>query len=479
MREPLEDFFKKKLTSDREEGWNVPSDDIWEKALPHFVEEKRKRKFAFWWWLVASFLLVLGGGLYLYSDSEKNGEHLMVNNDEISKTTQQIDKNTKIELNNTDAQLKVEHIEKIEKKVPVHSITKIRQGSKGKYYTKKGFDRKILSDKNSPKVVNYPEHGVPDIVLHEWSRKKDESLFESRINQDKAVVSQDVDLVSNLPILVGSVDGEPYSLPIFFNKSQRILNAHSKRLLVSLSYTPSMSRLDVIPQDMHISGNKKFQFSNNVEIGITKFLTTNWAVKTGVGIINIASKTESEQVLFYDESTEYTMPNNKIVNPISFRTNSPLGEFEMSTMLTLPASNTVASGDLMHSYISHNQLVRYLYVPLGLQFQKPISKGFSVQSNIGVAYNYLLRDDVKTTGRMMHDADEMELEVMKFKRMNPLSKSIFSASVGLGLAKKITSRISVFTNLSYTHSLTPVVESNQQKTQFSSLQVGIGVGYNF
>ena len=46
----LDNFFRKYLnqSSSSEEDWAVPPDEVWERALPHFKEEKKKKGLVFW-----------------------------------------------------------------------------------------------------------------------------------------------------------------------------------------------------------------------------------------------------------------------------------------------------------------------------------------------------------------------------------------------------------------------------------------------
>jgi len=67
----LDDFFKDRLTDHTEagNGWNVPSDDLWNKALPH-LPKKKKRKTGFIWFFLGMVFAI--GLTALYSDWTRN-----------------------------------------------------------------------------------------------------------------------------------------------------------------------------------------------------------------------------------------------------------------------------------------------------------------------------------------------------------------------------------------------------------------------
>lgn len=63
----MEDFFKKQLTnySPAEDGWNVPSDKMWDVASTQFPKKKEKRRGGFYFLLGSMFLLSAIGTIYL------------------------------------------------------------------------------------------------------------------------------------------------------------------------------------------------------------------------------------------------------------------------------------------------------------------------------------------------------------------------------------------------------------------------------
>lgn len=65
----LDDFFKGRLLDERpdEDGWNVPSDDLWEAAKPHFPKKKSKRRGFFWIFSGAGILVLALIATYMLS----------------------------------------------------------------------------------------------------------------------------------------------------------------------------------------------------------------------------------------------------------------------------------------------------------------------------------------------------------------------------------------------------------------------------
>lgn len=68
----IDDFFKKRLDVDasQNEGWNMPSDDLWNAALPHFPKEEKKRKSFFWFWLSVGLLFSVSMTYLIVNNNE-------------------------------------------------------------------------------------------------------------------------------------------------------------------------------------------------------------------------------------------------------------------------------------------------------------------------------------------------------------------------------------------------------------------------
>lgn len=56
----MDEYYKKQLSdhTPAEDGWNIPSEEIWNKAQPHFPKPKKKRKFIFFFLSLGILLLV-------------------------------------------------------------------------------------------------------------------------------------------------------------------------------------------------------------------------------------------------------------------------------------------------------------------------------------------------------------------------------------------------------------------------------------
>ncbi len=65
----IDDFFKNRLdvNSSENDDWNIPSDDMWNAALPHFPKEKKRKSFL-WLWFCIGFFGIVGMAVLLSSD---------------------------------------------------------------------------------------------------------------------------------------------------------------------------------------------------------------------------------------------------------------------------------------------------------------------------------------------------------------------------------------------------------------------------
>lgn len=66
----IDDFFNKRLDTEASsnEGWNMPSDDLWNAAKPHFPKEQKRKSFL-WFWLSLGILVISGVAVLHYSEA--------------------------------------------------------------------------------------------------------------------------------------------------------------------------------------------------------------------------------------------------------------------------------------------------------------------------------------------------------------------------------------------------------------------------
>lgn len=68
----LDEFFNKHLTdyTEAEDGWNIPKDDLWDKARQHFPEEKKKKRGLIWWFFGLGILLGFASAYFLFAPNQ-------------------------------------------------------------------------------------------------------------------------------------------------------------------------------------------------------------------------------------------------------------------------------------------------------------------------------------------------------------------------------------------------------------------------
>ena len=474
MKKPLEDFFKKKLGSfDLDEGWNMPSDDIWEKALPHFNQEKTKRKFGFWYWLMGAIALV---ALFVWINNGQQNTTVTAKNTISDKTQKNIklhqNENQSLEINflppNNDL---VKPSTASQEILALKKITKVE-------LVEKETNTKEISVEN--RISGFSKERLVDLgVVHnniEIAKLNFKPIIKELKND---IENKPIRIIEKLPLLsLGVLYPEVVEIPVLTPKLHRIIK--NPKWAISFLYAPSMSRLDIVPLDeKKIQGSRKYQFSNNFEVRITRYVSKHWGLYSGVGLITINSKTKTKESVIYDQSTERVMSNDLVANDISFETESPLGDFRMSTMITRPSAVPVPLGDVVDAYLVNNQMVSYLKVPVGLRYENRFTSKFSGYTKFGADVSFLLRDRTTTSVRVMHDLDEMGMESMTMSRISPLYKTVLSFDVGIGVERVLRPRLSGFIDINYRHSLSPVIKSVRHKTDISSFQLNVGFRYSF
>ena len=470
MKEPLEEFFRKKLSSDTEESWNMPSDDIWEKALPHFKQEKKKRRFGFWWFFgalsVISIFIIFG-----YNNQPQN-------NISTIETTLVKEASKKSELPEEERIQEAKALlpnKKLKKSTITQKVLPLQKKPIAKIQERRPIKEEFINNDRSlltaPKIVSLT------IMNDETNQKKNDFELKNEALELK-IDNQPVDVLNRLPLLSPRLNS---NLIIINSPSISKLKSSKKpKWAVSLMYGASMSRFEIEPLDENtIKGSKEYQFSNNFKIGVTRYLSNHWGLYSGIGLVTIHSESKIKETMAYDHSSERVMSNDLIASDVSFQTASPLGDIELSSMISRPSSMPVPIGDNVDAYLTNNQMVRYVNVPIGLRLSNRFSSKFSGYGKVGLNFNYLLNDQSSTAVRMMHDLDEMGKETMSISRKKPLSNSVFSYEVGAGVERLLTSKLSIFVDMNYMHSLTPVIKSSQHTTNMSTFQLNVGVQHSF
>ncbi|HHB78951.1 MAG TPA: hypothetical protein ENK85_06935 [Saprospiraceae bacterium] len=469
MKTPLEDFFKRMFsTSMEEEGWNVPSDDIWEKALPHFREEKTNRKF--WIWLISlGMLLLLCLGVmvrfqvFTPKEAPTNQEKDLVIPDKQFAEKQ-------------DILLKPSAVREqpIEQNItPTNSLQR-------KHSERPNTGSSVTPSSRRPENVKLRRKDVP-MVKHLVSIT-DLSVLDEK--KGVTITSSDsfskrgpsVLILENLPSLIH----HPLKTPSYqISRLQNDIKINKPRKwFVSILAAPSFSRMDIRPLDgSHIKGSKQFQFSDNFEIGVSKFFSQHWGVYTGLGLISVRSKTETKNSIGYNPTTEHVWSSSSMANDLTFQTSTSLGDYRMSSVVIRPNSMPISNGETIDVYLTNNQLVRYLNIPVELQYKRSFQSPFLMYSSVGVDMNFLLDDKTQTAGKMMHGLDQMAATPMTLHRMTPLAKTVWSAHLGLGVERKIWTHLSGFVGGKYRYGLTPSASHVGQKTFLHSLQLEMGFRY--
>ena len=69
QKNKIEKFFQNRLQGNEPEvgDWNMPSDDLWNRAKVHFPNKKKKRRLFIWFWIVG-IVVLLSGSIYLTND---------------------------------------------------------------------------------------------------------------------------------------------------------------------------------------------------------------------------------------------------------------------------------------------------------------------------------------------------------------------------------------------------------------------------
>lgn len=302
----MDEFFKKQLTdfNTSDDNWNIPSEELWNAAKPHFPKKDKKRKFLIWFLSIG--LLVIGTSfgffLGLNSKSESLDDNVTVGLEKIENTVS----------NTSSDQLESSHTifktsstkDNGEEQIATNENINQIENSK---IPKASASRKTTSeDFNSAKPVVINSENTNDNQFSELSNNKisnnivfNESILHTqpkgyKSDQDtenpvetKRLSLSDAALIPTLENQL--VNSNNRSLPLMFS-SLKLVPFRENHILFpkkewGLSNTSFI--LDALENVVISSGSDQDQINindefRNINLHYSKWIGKNWSISTGL-----------------------------------------------------------------------------------------------------------------------------------------------------------------------------------------------------
>lgn len=480
MADNLESYFKKhlsKATPDKD-NWNVPSDDVWDKVLPKI--SKKKGLFIPWKYLyILGFIVLAGLAFILWPTdeskpsfteadkeitSEKNPvqfpiDHTILPNDDAD--------NTRQETRNTET---------LSNKAEIVSANAISSSQKSTQTAK--ITSSTSKNPNSARSGQNELHHAPfqNDLLHELPIQSGDKIEIASVSSKSINLSLPLSETSLLKkhhvFLDLPVDMEKKKPESFNNKGKFGIGVFFKPTYTS-TYLNGELNQGVI-ETRHV-----FLYASNWGFEVKYHFSNKLTLVTGVEKSEIRSWSKSLVDFGYDTSTEYVMETGEKENTSPVPMPTPFGEIDTEITYRFSSNQEIPDGEMMHSILETHQDVRYLSIPLGLEYNMMRFSNINWFIEGGITYNRALRDATSFTSRVLHKGHDMTVVGENMTSYPSYTLNYISFYAGTGVSYQFSNSLQLNASARYFGSITKVNLQENLSTYVQGFNFKIGIVYIF
>jgi opacity protein-like surface antigen len=527
MADKLESYFKKHLSDESSEGddWNIPSDTVWKNALPEI--QKKSGVFIPWKYLYwIGLISIVGMGIILFIWNYQNSDNPLSNdisenqilenqNNNPSKTAI-ISENIKDDDGN--------NIETTDNKIPFDNSThasnnkkletsasnivvtnhedNIDNGIKEVAYLKsENLNTGVIKDKKTPETATIivQEKNSGNEVLSEKG-----TLLNNPKDNEKVTTSDYPALSNTTPLFSDSIDkrNQEYKATLQsdmatnvapeeeendvignidnLKKKQEPIN-HRGKLGIGIFYSPTFTAT-YLTGDL-VSGITKtpsvFLYSGYYGIDIKYHISNRFSIVSGIGRSEIRSWSKSSVDFEYETSTEHTMNTGEKENTSPVPMPSPFGTINTEVTYRFPGSDEIPDGELMQSVLETHQDVKYLTIPLGVEFNIVDRSRLTWFTEGGLGFNRATKDATKFNSRIIHYGNDMKVVSEEITGHPTYKDYYFSYYLGTGLKYSLSKNIQARSSIRYNGNISAVNLQNGMSTNLHATNLKLGIFYFF
>lgn len=540
MADNLESYFKKHLSDDNpdKENWNVPSDDVWNKVLP--VIQKKKGLFIPWKYLYIFGALIVIGLAVIFWPTDFNKPST---NNELSSITEGINKSTKLPQSNieTDESLNNENSGRtnqiVNSSFPEKSDLNTYNANIYQDNTTQSDNVNNQSIHSSEADLNINETNVSlesTLTTNELNLKNSRG-FSSNSDPVKGLKSNEPDsrLAKQSEILKANMISKNSNEMNNFTYTNRYsyisqqensqIEKIPSRSIDNLGFTIQIGSLlmnnvtSIVPVTVEKKKEKPGPFDNKGKFGVgASFLPTftatyitstmstgqletsnmllhssNWGLElryylsnrftlvTGIGQSGVRSWSKSQVDFDYDSSNEHIMDTGEKENTSAVPMPTPFGEIGTEITYRFPGEDDIPDGETMQSELETHQEVRYLSIPLGVEYNIIRFSRFSWFAETGIRYNRALKDAASFTSRILHEGHDMDVVGEEMTGHPTYTENYLDLYLGTGINYQFSKSFQISGSARYFNSITNVNFQDNMSTHVRGLNFKIGLVYIF
>lgn len=505
MSDNLESYFKKHLSDETpgKDKWNIPSENVWDKTLP--MIQKIKGLFIPLKYLYLFGGIILAGIIILIFLPVKDGDFEQNDRDDL----------TMIEKTAIDSQSSVKALNNLSPIISDSNQNTISSNSKNIF----SEDSEIVSADNSQSGQGSTIPGSDNIINKEGdygsskpgklTRNTETAYSGSKTQNRIKIATEDMIVGADYLIVekINNFDNEISSL------SQRSIANRLSEVDTSPLENKAIDSLVAIvntnrPEESFINKGKfgigayfsptytsayvsgelstglietgnHFLYSSNWGFEIKYFISNRFALVAGIESSEVKSWSRSQVDFEYDLSTEHTMNTGEKENVSSVPMLTPFGEINTAITYRFPAEEEIPDGEIMQSYLDTHQEVRYLGIPLGIEYNFSKISGFSLFAETGIRYNRALRDATDFTSRILHEGHDMKVVAEEMTSQPSYTENYFDFYIGAGIKYQFSKAFQVNTSARYFRSITRVNLQENLSTYVQGFKLKAGIVYIF
>jgi len=220
-----------------------------------------------------------------------------------------------------------------------------------------------------------------------------------------------------------------------------------------------------------------FLFSNNWGFDFYYYLSYRFTIVSGVGSSEIRSWSKTTDQFSYDSSTEHDMGDNQTANGMAQTSPTPFGALSSEVVYSFRSDANIPDGELMESVSETFQNIRYLSIPLGIEYNLLNQEKSLWFLETGINYNLSMRDQTELIPQILHEGDEMKIMDSKITQDPDYENNYWGFYIGTGYKYPVNKRIQLLGTVRYNRSISPLKSLGSATTNVQGYQLKVGVVY--
>lgn len=502
MADNLESYFKKHLSDENPaaENWNVPSEDVWNKVLPEI--QKKRGLFIPWKYFyflgivlvaVLAFLLWPSGegdfdpqkdSLTIVDETEQSSINQISETKDSETLTSEDYKNTTNSADNSKNQFSInpdetlnqtnlENTQSNNQLAEINSTNKNIPNQTGSETDQTGFGKNTfegnLSGNEKAKNINALFTGFSSSDQeqnNQISKLSGKSIESISLTGTVAPLEQTAFTSTVEPEKITSKK-EPFD-----NKGKFAIGAYYAPTFTSTYLSGELS-------SGFLKTGNQYLYSGNWGFEINYFLSNRLTLVTGIGRSEIRSSSTSLIEFPYSTANENAMPSGDKENTSLVPMQTPFGEINTEITFLVPGNVQFPDGEPMQSEMQTEQELRYLSIPLGVEFNVIRFSRFSWFVDAGLQYNRALKDATQFHSRILHEGDDMEVMYEQMTSHPAYTENYLSFYAGTGMNYQFSKSFQLKASANYFGNITKVNIQDNLSTYVNGISLKFGLVYIF